>query len=350
MKFTTPTRIIGITFVLLITMALYGAARERKVSLKGDWKFTLGDNAKFADPGYNDSGWENIYVPSPWQSEGFRHYNGYAWYRTKVEFSFDPTELLYLELGRVDDVDQVFINGHLIGSTGGFPPNYFTAYNVPRAYLIPHEYLVKGKENVIAVRVYDEGGEGGILGSNVGIYHYATYNESGLSLCGNWKFHLFDNKDWSKENFNDADWEDIVAPATWESQGFQGYDGFAWYRKKFTLPAGFQTKDLVVLLGKIDDMDQVFVNGEKIGETGDIESQRARDDEWQHERTYFIPDNLLHPGKENVIAVRVYDQTGEGGIFEGPLTIIPRTNYKQFWRDYHGSNDYFGWKSFLDWN
>lgn len=103
---------------------------------------------------------EDIYVPASWNDEGFSNYAGFAWYRTSFMIDFQPDEPLFLELGRIDDSDEVYINGKLIGSTGGMPPNYFTGYNINRLYLIPTEYLVKGKENVIAVRVYDEGGVG----------------------------------------------------------------------------------------------------------------------------------------------------------------------------------------------
>lgn len=306
----------------------------------------------FAKPNCNDSDWERVYVPSSWQTEGFRQYNGYAWYRTTFEIEFTKDELLYLELGRVDDVDEVYVNGRLIGSTGGFPPEYFTAYSVSRTYPIPTEYLIAGKKNVIAVRVYDEGGEGGILGKdNVGIYSYENYYEAGYSLLGNWKFHLFDNELWSREDFNDSEWENITAPSYWEDQGFRNYDGFAWYRKKFVLPNDFKTEDLALLLGRIDDMDEVFVNGQRIGGTGNIERKWARNEEWRKPRTYFIPNNLLRPGKQNLIAIRVYDQEQNGGMYEGPLAIVPQNEFKEFWRNYQNENsgNYFSfWSLFWD--
>jgi Glycosyl hydrolases family 2, sugar binding domain len=338
--------------LLFLAMVSYGAGGERRVNLRGDWKFNLGDNKNFARPDFNDAEWETIFVPASWQEEGFRRYNGFAWYRRSFEIEFKDNEPLFLELGRIDDTDEVYVNGHLIGTTGGFPPDYFTAYNVHRTYAIPTEYLVKEKKNAIAVRVYDEGGEGGIMGRDVGIYSYTDYFENGFNLIGNWKFHLFDDKKWAEESWNDADWENVVVPATWESQGFREYDGFAWYRKRFTLPNNFKSSDMVALLGKIDDMDEVFINGALIGGTGNIERKWARDDDWQKPRTYFIPDGLLKPGKENVIAVRVYDMEGSGGIFEGPISIIARTEYKQFWKRYR--YDYydhsFSFWSFLDWD
>jgi sialate O-acetylesterase len=334
----------------LLTITCLGGS-EKKVNLRGDWKFTLGDNKKFAAPEYNDASWESIYVPAAWQDEGFRKYSGYAWYRTSFEITFQTNELLYLELGKIDDVDEVYINGHLIGTTGGFPPEYFTACNINRTYFIPSEYLQTKKQNVIAVRVYDEGGVGGILGKNIGVYSYTDFNENGFNLMGNWKFHLFDDLQWAKEDFNDDDWEKIIVPSSWDDQGFGRYDGFGWYRKRFTLPQKFQQNDMVVLVGRIDDMDEAFINGVKVGSTGKIESKWADDGEWERTRTYFIPDGLLKPGKENLIAVRVYDQESRGGIYEGPVTIIPQSEYRAFWRKYQDENDYsFSWWSLLRWD
>ena len=256
-------------------------------------------------------------------------------------------DVLFLELGRIDDVDQVYFNGHLIGATGGFPPDYFTAYNYHRRYLIPMEHVNKGAKNVIAVRVYDQTGEGGILGSPVGIYNFPKFSENSVNLFGRWKFHLFDNEEWSNENMDDSSWEDIIVPGDWEGQGFRNYDGFAWYRKTFKLPEDFKADDLMLLMGKIDDMDEVFINGTLVGRTGNLNRKWASDDEYNRYRNYSIPDNVLKPGKQNVIAVRVYDQQQRGGIYEGPLTIIPRSEYKQFWKKYRDENfDFPHWVSY----
>lgn len=329
---TSFTRIAFIVPLLFAFVAVQ-AGGDKKVSLRGQWKFSLGDNMKFASPAYDDSDWEKIYVPATWQEEGFSRYSGYAWYRISFDLEFTASEVLYVELGKIDDVDEVYLNGKLIGTTGGFPPDYYTAVNVSRNYLIPNDILLAGKKNVLAVRVYDEGGVGGILGKSPGIYSYPNAFENGISLMGKWKFRLHDDQSWSKESIDEKEWNDVVAPSSWESQGFHDYDGFAWYRKKFTLPANFDRKDLVLLLGRIDDMDEVFINGTFVGGTGRIERRWANDDEYRKQRTYMIPENVLKAG-ENVIAVRVYDQVGDGGIYAGPLAIIPRTGYRDFWKRY----------------
>ena len=335
--------------VMVLTLTVSGQEKERVNNLAGDWRFALGDNKKFARPDYDDSGWEEIYVPAEWQHEGFRNYHGYAWYRKKVTIDYAKTDMLYLELGKIDDVDEVYFNGTLIGTTGGFPHDYFSAYNYPRRYHLPSELINKGGKNVIAVRVYDEGGAGGITGPNVGIFNYINFSENSIHLFGKWKFNMSDNPKWAAEDLDDSTWEDIIVPASWESQGFDKYDGFAWYRKKFKLPADYKTDDLLILMGKIDDMDQVFINGKLVGHTGNMERRWANNDEYDKYRTYSVPDGLLKPGQDNVVAVRVYDQTGAGGIYEGPVTLLPQKEYKQFWKSYRmstGGDNFFNWLSY----
>jgi hypothetical protein len=347
-KYTLP-KILGLILFCSFAMCADGVAqdREKRVSLMGDWRFMLGDNKKFARPEHDDSDWEKIYVPSSWQEEGFRHYSGYAWYRKVFDIAFDSKDVLYLELGKIDDVDEVYVNGHFIGRTGGFPPDYYTAYNYDRRYFLPLEHLKKNAKNVIAVRVYDEGGEGGIVDSPVGIYNYVNFSENSIHLFGKWKFHLSDDPEWSKPDLDDSGWEDIIVPASWETQGFSKYDGFAWYRKTFKLPQQFNTEDLVVMLGRIDDMDEVFINGKFIDGTGKIERQWASNGEWDKYRIYSVPDNVLKAGADNVIAVRVYDQDSRGGIYEGPITLLPRSEYKDFWKRYRSDHfDLYHWLSY----
>jgi len=243
----------------------------------------------------------------------------------------------------------VYVNGHLVGAMGGFPPNYFTACTVPRMYMIPAAYLNPGKDNVVAVRVYDEGGEGGILGKNVGIYSYGPEVKNIFMLNGNWKFRLFDDVRWAEENTDEKDWETVVVPSSWEQQGFGEYDGFAWYRRRFTLPAGFKTSDMVVIVGRIDDLDEVYINGKRVGYTGNMESRSINRGECEQLRTYFIPDELLRAGGDNVIAVRVYDGTQRGGIYQGPVVIVPRHQYKAFWKQYREETTEWGPSSLFSW-
>jgi len=48
---------------------------------------------------------------------------------------------------------------------------------------------------------------------------------------------------------------------------------------------------------------------------------------------------LLKKNQSNVIAVRVLDTGGDGGIYEGPVGIISQTKYIEYWRKMKKSGD-----------
>ena len=63
-------------------------------------------------------------------------------------------------------------------------------------------------------------------------------------------------------------------------------------------------------MGKIDDIDQTFVNGKLVGSIGNWDFEELpqsfnQNNEWLTMRAYFIPDEILKSGEENLIAVRV---------------------------------------------
>jgi len=309
---------------------------HRIQNLEGRWKFSIGERDEWLEFGYNDESWEQLYVPETWEEQGFHGYNGFATYRKQFNLSSDREGLmLYLGLGYIDDVDEVFVNGIKVGSTGSFPPNYETAYNANRFYYMPENVLNYSGKNVIAVVVYDSQQHGGIVGGDIGIYTTKFGMKVDVSLQGKWKFQTRDNMDWARKDFSDSNWDEIFVPGKWEDQQYRHYDGYAWYRKNVVY-----TRDLgeyvVLLLGRIDDIDQVFINGHLIGGTGNLvagESWHVNTG-WEHRefRGYYIPRGLLKQNEENIIAVRVYDSGGIGGIYEGPVGLITQDNYIDFWR------------------
>lgn len=340
------------TILLILLSSIIGCnvvedqVREENklVDLSGNWKFSIGDDSSWASLGYNDWDWEEIKVPSSWENEGFHGYNGFAWYRKWFELPDEYSNSnLFLHLGFIDDVDETYLNGNLVGLTGGFPPYFLTAYNASRKYFLPKQILNRGK-NLIAVRVYDAQLEGGITNGKIGIYKSGGKGETladvdpGVNLPKIWKFNQGDNLEWIGEEYDDSRWQNIFVPAFWETQGYKGYDGFAWYRTKFYLPKEFKNEKFVLMLGKIDDMDQTYVNGKLIGSVGDWNfddkpTSFNDNNEWETFRGYFLSGNILKPGEYNIIAVRVYDGYLDGGIYEGPIGLITQEKYREFWNE-----------------
>jgi sialate O-acetylesterase len=91
------------------------------------------------------------------------------------------------------------------------------------------------------------------------------------------------------------------------------------------------------MIGKIDDIDQVYINGTLVGSTGEFRTDSRFDDpatgqEYNAFRGYYLPEGLLKKNQKNVIAVRVFDSGGDGGIYEGPVGIITQTKYIEYWK------------------
>jgi len=332
-------------FISLIILLLSASGKAfvsednlvRLQGLEGKWQFSIGMNEEWISPKFNDSNWESIKVPSPWEDEGFNGYNGYAFYRKNITISSNYKDhMLYLNIGYIDDVDEVYLNGNKIGSTGSFPPNYSTAYNAERIYYIPAEYINFDGSNLIAVKVYDSEGEGGIVSGDIGLYGGKTAANLDVNLQSTWKFQPGDDFRRKESDFDDSGWSEIFVPGKWEDQGYRDYDGYAWYRKSFEFHTTTGNEKMVLLMGKIDDIDQVYINGTFVGSTGTFPS-RSREEastgqEWEAFRGYYIPDGLLKKNQKNVIAVRVLDTGGDGGIYEGPVGLITQTKYIEYWR------------------
>lgn len=303
------------------------------LDLSGRWKFNLGDDPDWKEKKFDDRDWEKVYVPSSWENQGFPGYDGYAWYRTSFRLPKDLFDKqIYLVLGYVDDVDQAFINGNLIGVSGGFPPNYITAYNALRSYYIPSEYLDKDGENILAVRVYDNELDGGIISGKIGLYISVDGSTLDINLSGVWDFKAGDDSTFLKQDKPVINSTKLMVPAHWDIQGFSDYDGFGWYKKSFFLPQKFDGENMILLLGKIDDIDQTYVNGILVGSTGiwnftDVPNEFNKYEEYRTERIYSVPAKILKPGKVNTIVVRVYDGFRDGGIYEGPVGLITNKNY-----------------------
>lgn len=331
---------IACIFHLLCLLHIADAQEDKSflLRLEGSWKFSIGDSSsKWFNPEFDDTRWESIKVPSAWEDQGFYGYDGYAWYRTSFMATKEmKNKEIFLSLGYINDVDQVFVNGRLIGYSGTFPPDYSPGTEARRKYPIPLELLNLQTKNVIAVRVYNHQMAGGIISGDIGICSFYTIKPD-ISFLGMWLFKTGDNKAWKNLEFKDKLWKKIVVPGSWKNQGFKDYDGVAWYRKHFAVSDEFLNQKLVLVIGKIDNCDEVYVNGKLVGTTGKIpngqDSNQHTEENFKKIRAYNLPDNILTPNKDNVITIRVYDTKQRGGIVEGPVGIVKLTNFTRYFNE-----------------
>ncbi len=132
---------------------------------------------------------------------------------------------------------------------------------------------------------------------------------------------------WKEPDFDDSDWEEMKLPSWWEQQGLENLDGIVWFRKNFVLDEEERGVSGKISLGPIDDSDQVWINGQKIG---------GLQNSWNVERVYRIPKGVLKSG-QNTISIRVEDTGQGGGVYGNPdLLFITTENAKiplhGFWK------------------
>ncbi len=314
----------ALLIILLISPAL---ALGQAIDLRGQWKFHIDDKPAWSDPKFDDSKWEQIFTPSAWEDEGFHGYDGFAWYRRTFDGKLlNANEIYYLGLGFIDDCDEVYVNGRLVGFSGSMPPRFKTAYNTERRYPLPNDIINFSGTNTIAIRVFDNTLAGGIVDGRLGVYRSQRNKSMLIDLEGIWSFAVTGNGD----RPNETDFHRMMVPGAWEFQGYPKYDGLAWYRRSVTFPPNAPTEDIVLMLGRIDDFDQVYFNGQLIGSTND---RRAfgKSESWSKDRVYAIPQALIKNGP-NLIEVLVNDIGHMGGIYNGVVGIATRENYLRYYR------------------
>ena len=305
--------------------------------LSGTWAMRVGDDRRWRADSLGLAGWSTVRVPGAWENDGFHGLDGTAWLRTTVTLSDDDFTrsdgAAHLLLGRIDDADEVWINGVFVGSTGRVPPHYETASYVFRDYPVPPGVLRAGA-NTLALRVHDASLEGGIVEGPVTLSVPTDRNPASVplvaDLSGEWTLRLGDRTDDDPARIatldtDDTGWERIRVPARWEPQGID-YDGIAWARRTFSLAPDDAVQDLVLVLGAVDDLDETYVNGVLVGATGDLLTRQVSGWEWQQERAYTVPSAALRAG-ENVVAVRIYDSLLDGGIHRGPVGLMTPEAY-----------------------
>ncbi|MHB1936630.1 MAG: PP2C family protein-serine/threonine phosphatase [Acidobacteriaceae bacterium] len=139
------------------------------LALMGPWKFRLGDDLAWAQPGFDDTGWQdytltaqgwpesiqperNAFDPG-WGGHGYRGAPNYGWYRIHVYLDRVPSSLSLL-VPVVDSAYTVYWDGQKLGGYGD--PSRRWAYLIQRTqvFSVPSSLGAVG-DHVLAVRAWD---------------------------------------------------------------------------------------------------------------------------------------------------------------------------------------------------
>ncbi|HEU5072243.1 MAG TPA: glycoside hydrolase family 2 TIM barrel-domain containing protein [Verrucomicrobiae bacterium] len=242
----------------------------------GKWQFHKGDDAAWKGRELDDGSWQPVALPDNWEHHSnYTNDNVYGWFRRRIGI---PAECkgkdFDLLLGCVDDVDETFLNGERIGGTGSFPPDYRTAWDTQRRYRVPAALVRGDGSDVLAVRVFDGSGNGGI-------------NEAGAESIRVGPFDTAKSK-------GGASTGHVVG-------------GTGWYRKHFTLSPANKGKRVVVRLDGVYMNADFWINGQHLG-----------NHPYGYTSFEFDLTPYLKPaGVENLIAVRVRNEGKNSRWYSG---------------------------------
>ena len=169
-----------------------GALERAGKTAIADWWKALGTleaqrgMAWWRDPHFNDTDWPTMNIPRKWeQTPTLESFDGVLWFRRTLDLPVDwAGRALTLHLGPIDDMDTVWFNGTRIGGVEESGKWY-----QPREYTVPAG-LAQAGPCVIAIRVSDIGGAGGLCGK-AEMYTLRPSNadnEQARSLAGPWRY------------------------------------------------------------------------------------------------------------------------------------------------------------------
>ncbi|MEQ1586915.1 MAG: sialate O-acetylesterase [Cyclobacteriaceae bacterium] len=130
---------------------------------------------------FDHTSWPTMKLPGQWEGQALSDLDGLVWFRKTITITReDAGKEAMLSLAMIDDSDESFVNGTAVGSTKG-------RWNEKRLYKIPAGVLNEGK-NVIAIRVEDTGGGGGVHGEANDLK--LTIGKSEISLANEWSYQV----------------------------------------------------------------------------------------------------------------------------------------------------------------
>ncbi len=172
------SRLRSAGMVLLLVVAAPAASAQavvelleadRPVSLSVAWKFRAGDDPTWAEPGFDDSDWRQIRIPTGTRSDVEAEL---SWYRLAVRIGppgLEPAERpglrLGLTLGKIDSAYEVFAGGRRLGGVGALPPSPRIDYDRHRIYAVPAAAIGPDGRLVLALRIWKSPQTSGTAGS-----------------------------------------------------------------------------------------------------------------------------------------------------------------------------------------
>ena len=234
---------------------------------------------------------------------------------------------LIADLGIIDDSDETFVNGTMVGAIGKFPFGY--AMQTERLYHIPATF--KLERNFMAVHVWNHWGVGGFFGPPV-------LKASLWRSSTNWNVAFLGDKDVPYAGLNTAEsldeavslisdydrlpWKNFARPSRQSSEWSES--SYALFKVSFTLAVDITPRrfgmprrfasPVVLDVGPVFDVAAFFLNGRRIGLVGRFpENGSPGFTETAQRGRLIVPPDAWSKDGNNELAAIVYRERGRGG-------------------------------------
>ena len=196
----------------------------------------------WGSPKYDATAWQTLAAPGYWEMAGIpalANFDGIVWLRKEVDLPADVAAKDLTLHFAADDNDTAWVNGVKVGATDG--------WLMGRSYMVPSNILKSGK-NVIAIRVLDTGGGGGLYGNADSLKIDVPGGES-ISLVGPWQYQIgaelsktapYPSDNRSNPNAPGVLYNGMIAPVV-----PYGIKGAIWYQGESNAGRAYQYRDLL---------------------------------------------------------------------------------------------------------
>ncbi|MFA7160614.1 MAG: sugar-binding domain-containing protein, partial [Kiritimatiellia bacterium] len=125
---------------------------------------------------------------------------------------------------------------------------------------------------------------------------------------------------WFAPGVDESTWKQMEVPSFWAEDGEVGdFQGFGWYRAKFTPPAEWKGKTVRILFGSADEQAWIYVNGDLVREHTEKSEKKPLGTLWEEPFAVELAPEKIKFGEANLLAVRVRNDMGNGGLWRPVL-------------------------------
>ncbi len=161
---------------------------------------------------------------------------------------------------------------------------------------------------------------------------------AGPASFDTWKFHYGDHPAWAQPEFDDRQWPQAQIPGRLSGQPLGPPDFRGWLRVRLQWPVSADQPAVWGLsLGRIQLIDEVYLNGVRVGGEGRFGDHVFR--RWSiynKHRVYRLPSDIIRDEpNRNVLAIRLQGSMANGIAIEGPVIL---GNYLELLRQGHKQN------------